>query len=151
MSTQPAITTYAERTAINGLITFYGSFQGNSTSDPDATLARGGLFTATHVSTGLYKVALSNPPLVSLGGTATNGIGLAIEPYAWVTSESETAATAPQVLTILKTSRVTTAGAFHIWVYSCLVGVDADTALYDVTTADRVNFAFGWKNTDFVP
>lgn len=131
-----------------------GSFQGNAAASPLAAQVRGyHSATPTWISTGLYQVQLIFPPTqaISTATTASSNTGCNQEPRAWIVSESETAQTAPAALTIIQTSRMTNAGVFYIWVYSATIGAGSTVALYNLTSADRLFYEWGWKATGFAP
>lgn len=136
-----------------GVVALYGSFQGAGAASPAAARIRGSWVSAvTWVSTGLYRVqlALNIPNLI----VTSQDAGLIAEPRAWITNDGAGAAGLPAALTILQTSSLdttTNANSFQIRVYSCTVASPAVTALYDVTSADRVFFSLAWKNVAILP
>lgn len=144
--TSPEVTSYPVKAIELGVRWLHGSFQGNGGSDPATTQVRGNWFTVVHQGSGQWRVTLTAPPVVAALGTSSNNTGLIVEPFGWITSESETAGTAPVKYCNVQCTRVITTGKFDIFVYD-IVGA----ALYDVTTADRINFSLAWKSTSFTP
>lgn len=126
------------------VVEFFGSFQGNTTSNP--TVTRGGWFsTVTYVSPGHWRVQTSlNLPIGIVPGTPT---GLLAEAFAWVVAETVT--TAPVKYTVCQTTPfdvTTNINTFDILVYDV-----AGAALYSVTSADRVFFRLAFKNNSVTP
>lgn len=127
----------------------FGSFQGNAGSSPTAGHIRGAWVSAvTRVSAGRYRVQVNlNLPNALVAG---QDAGLLAEAKAWVCSDNAgSTASAPAKYTATQTSSydtTTNINTFDIWVYD-IVGA----ALYDVTSADRVNFELAWKNTASLP
>lgn len=137
------------RSVEQDVVILFASVQGNAGSSPLAAHIRGAWVSGvTRVSAGRYRfqvnLALPN------GLVSTQDAGLLAEPKAWVTSDNAgAAATAPAKYTATQTSSLdttTNTNTFDVWVYD-IVGA----ALYDVTTADRINIELAWKNSATLP
>lgn len=120
--------------------TNYLSFQGFTSGTQALSLQRGPGYTVVHTSTGIYTVTLSFPPAVSVSGTASNNVGLTLEPSGYVVSE--TAATLPASVFVIQCTRVASDGTFT-------VQAKVAGSLADVTTADRVFVSYAWRSTGY--
>lgn len=136
----PAVGAAPMLTISPGTCNMLGCFQGNAGASPLAAQIRGNRYTVAWISLGLYRVTLLAPPSIALVGTASNNMGLECEAKAWITSESVSAGVAPIKYCVVQCGRVTPAGTFDIFVYDVVGAV-----LYNVTSADRVNFEIYWK------
>jgi hypothetical protein len=131
----------------------FGSFEGNGASAPTVAQTRGNWFVVTRVSTGRYRVTFSGfvpnlnyavqSPAQTVG--AGNPPGLLGEPDTYICSE--TVGTAPAQFWQAYASKfdsTTNPNSFDIFTFVAGVAVD-------VSSADRVNFNFTFKDTAFVP
>lgn len=128
------------------VVKLIGSFQGNGGSSPTAGHTRGAwVGSVTRTAGGTYRVLVSlNIPNALVSSQDTGLLG---EARAWVSGE--TAGTAPVKYCCVQTATydtTTNVNTFYIFVYDI-----AGAALYDVTSADRVNFEIAWKNTATLP
>lgn len=140
----PEVGMYNAKSLHNGFVSFAGSFQGNSSSDPASAQYRGSLFSVALTSTGIYTVTLTSSLPYQINAAQSWPDGLLMEPRAWIVSE--TAATEPVKAWLINTTKYSSA-TFRIYCRD----TGNSNALTNVTTADRVFFALSFKCVGAIP